>query len=108
MKSAVLNLGKTTSGFSGKSERCRRNLSPIACAVRRTAISGRVFFPRTFDMSLERFEGIKRSIAYSAAIFAGEAMPKARAIAFITAVATGGETLFPIILKLCQTVGWKR
>ncbi len=46
-KIAFLRLGKTISGFPGKSRRWSRNRYPIWCAIRRTRNSGPVFVLRT-------------------------------------------------------------
>lgn len=51
---ATRYLGKTMSGVPGRSRRCSLNRIPAACAALRTASSGAVFFPPTFDMSRER------------------------------------------------------
>jgi hypothetical protein len=86
-----------------------RKRSPKACDARRTRISGEVSFAATRDINQERRSGARRSIkVHSAATTCGRAVSIFVLIARNIARATMGETLLPIILNECQTVGWKR
>jgi len=63
-----------------------------------------VFFAVTRDINHERRCGVSRS-TYSAASAICVAFSSFSLIAEKIAYAIGGETLFPIILKECHTVG---
>lgn len=103
----VLYFGKTKSGLPGRLARWRRKRMPMACANLRTTISGLVSLPCTRAIRAERLSGVNLSIVHSAAMPSaslGEPSQASTTRRRIL-VATGGETLFPIILKLCQIVG---
>lgn len=103
---ASLRRGITRSGVPGKSRRWMRKRSPIECAVRRTIISGLVSLDFTRDISRDRRSGESRSTTiYSAATECVRAS-RDRQISVMMAAARMGGTLLPIILKLCQIVGW--
>lgn len=95
------------SGFPGRSARCNLNRRPAAWAARLTVSSGVVFFDPTRDMSQDRRWGVIWSVTYSAAcsLLSSAMLDK---IVRKMASAIIGATLFPIIRKLCQVVGWKR
>lgn len=61
-KITVPYLGKTMSGVPGRSLRCSRKRKPKRCSMERTRSSGRVFFPRTFDIMSLRWEGVNLSM----------------------------------------------
>jgi hypothetical protein len=53
----TFNLGNMRSGVPGRSRRCNLNRKPIACAARRTTISGLVLVARTALMLALRLSG---------------------------------------------------
>ena len=61
-KITVPYLGRTMSGVPGRSLRCSRKRKPKRCSMERTRSSGRVFFPRTFDIRALRWEGVSLSM----------------------------------------------
>lgn len=82
-----------------------RKRRPSAWAALRTRNSGDVFFCGTRDINRERRSGVSRSTSHSAAAAKAGTTPSLSAMAENSARAMIGDTLFPIILKLCQTVG---
>ena len=80
---------------------------PIECAVRRTIISGLVSFDFTRDISRDRRSGESRSTTtYSAATECVRASREPQDLGHDRRGPKIGGTLLPIILKLCQIVGW--
>src|SRR5438874_1303355 len=102
------NLGKTKSGVPGRFRLCMRNLYPRAWQIFRTAISGAVFRERTRDIRYERRVGVSRSILYSAASARLDGAATREAMSDRSAFAIVGDTLLPIMRKLCHTVGWNK
>jgi hypothetical protein len=61
-KTTVLCRGSTRSGLPGRSGRCSRYRSPLACRSLRSTISGLVFRPRILDILSDRWAFVKKSV----------------------------------------------
>ncbi len=108
-KIATFHRGNTRSGVPGKSVRCSLNLKPSEWATRRTLSSGTVLRPFTRDINQDLLSTLRRSIiSHSAAVAILLLSPSFLCIARNTASAIIGDTLLPIIRKLCHIVGWNR